>query len=98
MLDSLLLRKSLISALVIAYLFVMAYELFPTLPLRKQLFAPLRPAIEYAGLWQNFAVFVPNPRKNNTYLDAVVAYADGTSVVWNYPRMEQLGLFQRMQQ
>jgi hypothetical protein len=91
------LRKSLINCFLIAYLFVMFYELFPRLPLHHQLFKPVKPAVDYAGLWQTFAVFVPNPRRTNIYLDALISFDDGKSTIWQFPRLEQMSILQRLQ-
>lgn len=55
----------------------------------------LTPVVLYTGLWQNYAVFSPNPRNINVHLEAIVTYNDGSARVWYYPRMERLGLIDR---
>lgn len=47
------------------------------------------------GLWQGWDMFSPNPRTVNIRIGAIVDYADGTSVPFEFPQMDRLGFFER---
>jgi hypothetical protein len=64
----------------------------PVLPICRSL---LRPYFLWSGLFQSWDMFCPIPKSSNSYIEAVVIYADGTEKTWTFPRMEQLTLTQR---
>jgi hypothetical protein len=47
------------------------------------------------GFWQYWNMFSPNPANVDVYLDALVTYQDGTQVVFEYPVMQKLSVFER---
>ncbi len=49
------------------------------------------PYLRFTGLFQKWDMFAPDPSKLNNYVGAVITYRDGTSSMWTFPRMEQLG-------
>src|SRR5688500_9758287 len=46
-------------------------------------------------LWQAWNMFAPNPAMANVYLEAEVTFRDGSRTTWKFPRMEQLGYWER---
>jgi hypothetical protein len=62
------------------------------LPQIKQI---VRPYLLWAGLFQSWDFFAPNPRPINSYLEAVAVTQDHHMRVYNFPRMEQLSYGQR---
>jgi hypothetical protein len=40
-------------------------------------------------------MFSPDPKRVNSYLEAIVIYKDGTSTLWSFPRMELLSANER---
>lgn len=42
------------------------------------------------GFWQYWDMFAPNPSAWDGWVDAVVTFQDGTSLVFQYPRMKRL--------
>ncbi|MBK9282279.1 MAG: hypothetical protein IPM93_29340 [Candidatus Obscuribacter sp.] len=50
----------------------------------------------FLGLDQDFGVFAPVPRNSNPHLVAVVRFKDGTTRIWNSPRMERLGFLEKI--
>ena len=50
----------------------------------------------FLGLDQDFGVFAPVPRNSNPHLVAIVRYKDGTTRIWNSPRMERLGFLEKI--
>lgn len=53
------------------------------------------PYLLYTGLWQSWDMFSPNPMSINAYLEAELTMANGTKKVWEFPRMEKMGLFDK---
>ncbi len=88
-------RIPMISALIVFYVGTSAVYLCPALPWRQRLLSPFWNMIEYTGLWQYYMVFAP-PRTYNLYLQGEVELANGQTVVWKYPRMEELRLLEKM--
>jgi hypothetical protein len=50
----------------------------------------VRPYFIWSGLFQSWDMFSPDPKRVNSYLEAIVIYEDGTSTLWSFPRMELL--------
>ena len=67
----------------------------PACPLRDQLIKPFIGYLNFFGLWQGWSVF-EKPRLYNGYLTAVVQFQDGSRRTWEFPRMEKLGLVEKM--
>jgi hypothetical protein len=90
------LRKPTITMFIVFYIYCGALFLSPPTEWRQTLLSPFWNFIEYVGLWQYYTVFVP-PRIFNLYLEGNVKLENGELLVWKYPRMEQLGLIEKMQ-
>jgi hypothetical protein len=57
----------------------------------------VRPYMLWSGLFQSWEMFAPDPRSTNVYVEAWLTYQDGKTSVWSFPRMEQLGYYDRYQ-
>src|SRR6201987_3067174 len=55
----------------------------------------VRPYFIWSGLFQSRAMFSPDPKRVNSYLEAIVIYKDGSSTFWSFPRMELLSANER---
>ena len=55
----------------------------------------VRPYLIWSGLFQSWDMFSPEPKRVNSYLEAIVIYQDGSSGLWSFPRMELLGFNER---
>lgn len=95
-LNKLRVPKAVISAFILMYVLVLVVWLQPNQRWRNNVLQPVRPIIMFSGLWQNFEVFAPDPRKVNIHLDAEVTFADNTRTIWEYPRMDKLDYLERM--
>jgi hypothetical protein len=51
----------------------------------------------FMGLWQGWDMFSPNPLSLNLDVEADITYRNGQVVNYIFPRMNELGLFQRYQ-
>lgn len=89
------LKKFLATVFVILYLSSIAMWLIPS-TYSNSVPRHIKNLCLFCGLWQNYAVFSP-PRKINLDLAAFIQFADGTQEIWEFPRMEKLDLWSRVQ-
>jgi len=89
-------RKALAWSFIIFYVYTAGLWLCGPSNIRGLLLTPTRAVFNYLGLWQEFSVFGPNPRKKNLNLTATITYEDGTKREWALSRMEQLTPYQKM--
>ena len=61
----------------------------PPLPLFRGM---VRPYFLWAGLFQSWDMFAPNPKRANTYIEAELRYQDGSRKTWTFPRLEEMSL------
>jgi hypothetical protein len=66
------------------------------MPLDSPLTVAIRESVKgymlWTGLFQKWDMFAPDPSKLNNYITATVTYRDGRAAVWEFPRMENLGI------
>jgi hypothetical protein len=55
----------------------------------------VRPYFLWSGLFQSWDTFAPMPKATNSYLEAIILYKDGSTLIWSFPRMELLSLTDR---
>ena len=67
------------------------YLLQPNLVLAR-LLEPMVKFIAFFNLGQGYGVFAPNPATNNSHMVGVVFYSDGSSRLYDFPRMERSSL------
>jgi hypothetical protein len=65
--------------------------------LRNQVAQVVRPYLFFSGTWQSWEMFCPTPGHMNSFLDATVRLADGTTRAWTFPRMRSYNLLERYQ-
>lgn len=69
--------------------------LSPACPLRDAMLKPFLGYLNFFGLWQGWSVF-ESPRKYNEYLTAQITFANGSQKSWDFPRMEKMGVIEKM--
>jgi hypothetical protein len=93
------LKKNLIHAFVLFHLTAVAAWSFTSSDSTSKLHKVVRSRFAFymlpTGLWQAWNMFAPNPAISNVYLEAEVTLADGSRVTWKFPRMNELGYFDR---
>lgn len=57
--------------------------------------ATVRPYLLWTGLFQAWNMFAPDPLRVNTYLGAQVRLANGEVKIWQEPRMDRLGIWDK---
>ena len=58
---------------------------------------PLEPYVIWTGLWHSWDMFAPDPLSLNFNVFAEVGFRDGSLKVWELPRMEKFGLWEKFQ-
>ncbi len=82
------------------YLFVVTYfsiaviSLLPNSPLQSRLIVLTSPLSSSFNLNQNWKLFSPDLREINFCSEAIVEFADGTTKLYEFPRLEQMGAFE----
>ena len=89
------LRKPLISLFILFHLAAVGLWISPAWPLRDALIPVVRPYICSTGLWQDWAMFAPNPLTINVTISAEVLFADGSLQTWKCPQMVELGFLRK---
>lgn len=69
--------------------------MFPALDPQLIIWKPASSYIYFFGLWQNWSLFAPEPKKYNIHLSAVITFNSGKTTVCEFPRMEKLSVFER---
>lgn len=88
--------KAVISVFIIVYVSTVWCWLQPNTIWKNDVLTATKPVVMFFGLYQNYQVFAPSVRSTNAYIDAEVYYPDGRIIMWQYPRMETLGIIDRM--
>ena len=65
----------------------------PLVPLCRDI---VRPYFLWVGLFQSWDMFAPIPKGANTYIEATLRYRDGSQRTWTFPRVEQMGLKEKL--
>lgn len=68
----------------------------PEGPFRTRMIKPVADYMVYLGLWHSWAMFAPKAMDSNFDVRAQVKYQDGSTAEWIAPRMQELGLWERV--
>lgn len=89
-------RRAAIQSFLAFHLLTISCWCLPlTTPLAVLCRSAVRPYFLWAGLFQSWDMFSPNPKDTNSYIEAIILYEDGSTRTWAFPRMERLSLEQR---
>lgn len=89
------LGRLLALAVFASYCGLLLYCQFVPVNLRHGLLKPVTAVFEYLGLWQNYAVFAPNPSHSNIAFQAQIIFADGSYRVIDSPSLGSMGQLER---
>jgi hypothetical protein len=89
-------RRGVISVFILFHLIAIACMASPfDLPPIRNMKDLVKPYMVWAGLFQTWDMFAPNPEGVNSYIKTVVISRDRHIHVWSFPRMEELGFVER---
>jgi hypothetical protein len=93
------LRRAVIHAFVLFHLAAVTAWSFTSTESKAPVDRAVRSAFGWymfpTGLWQAWNMFAPNPGMSNVYVEAEVTLRDGSTATWRFPRMDELGYFER---
>lgn len=87
--------KVVILTLAIAYVVGTALYLSPPSLVAETINTPLVSFWHYFGWSQGWSVFAPNLRRYNPHATATVTFADGSTQLYEFPRMEKMSLLEK---
>lgn len=90
-------KRTLITLFVLVHVYIIFAWGLPGSPFRSVLCHPVSQYVMYAGLWHSWEMFAPDPLAMNLTVEAEITYADGAKGIWEFPRMEKLGFWERFQ-
>lgn len=67
----------------------------PEIPMKRRVDRFFQPSFQWLGLWQNWQMFAPDPRRDDIFVDGQVTLADGRTIERNLSRMWVLPLFEQ---
>jgi hypothetical protein len=88
--------KRLINAFIIFHLVALGLWSLPASEFRNWAAHPFENYILRMGLWHVWDMFAPMPLTINFRCEAEIVYEDGSTRLWDFPRMEKLGIFRRI--
>ena len=88
--------KRLVNLFIIFHLLALGFWSMPGSPLRRRLVRPFEPYVLKLGLWHVWDMFAPTPLMTNFRCEAEILYEDGSENKWEFPRMEKMGLFEKI--
>lgn len=88
-------KRVVITFFIIVHAYIMCVWGLPGSRFRSTLSQPVQDYVLYAGLWHSWDMFSPDPLAVNFRVQAEITYANGAMEVWEFPRMQKLGLWER---
>jgi hypothetical protein len=89
-------KKHFINTFIIMNLMMMLRaQLDSSAPLINFIYTPVTFVQNYFSMWRGWNMFAPNPLRSNNFIDAVVAFEDGSTLEWKFPRTGQDDLIGR---
>jgi hypothetical protein len=90
------LLKLMASIFIVINLMMMIRAQLPSdAPVINYAYTPVTVIQNYLSMWRGWSMFAPNPLRTNQYVDAKVHFKDGTSMIWNFPNIEEKSLLKR---
>lgn len=88
-------RRALANGFILFHLIALGAWGMPASGFRNLIARPFEKYILKFGFWHVWDMFAPIPLKMNFDLDAKLEFRDGSVRLWQFPRMEELGMVER---
>ncbi|HLZ71117.1 MAG TPA: hypothetical protein VKV26_14540 [Dehalococcoidia bacterium] len=88
-------RRAALSVLILLHIAAVLVWLLPASQARSAVQGVSDRYINFAGIWQSWGMFAPEPANLNLYIHAQIRYSDGSKRDWSFPRMDQLDFVTR---
>ncbi len=91
-------KRWVLNAFIVTHIFAILVWSLPTeMKFKVPVNLFFEPYFSLTGLWQGWDMFAPNPRNLQIRMDVKVTFRDQSEKVWDFPRMETLGFYERFQ-
>lgn len=90
-------KRAFLNGFIILQLYVIVFWGMPGSRFRNLMVQLVEPYVIKLGLWHSWDMFSPDPLAVNFNLEAHITFADGSLRIWEFPRMEKLGVWERYQ-
>jgi hypothetical protein len=90
-------KRALINVFIVFHLYIIIFWGMPGSNFRNTMVRWTENYVIKLGLWHSWDMFSPDPLSINFTVEGQITYRDGTTRVWEFPRMEKLGLWKRYQ-
>src|SRR5262245_56964619 len=88
--------RAFLSVLIVGYVPTIFFLTTPSrCPLKNWFAQHTTTFLIWSGLWQGWDMFAPNPLTECTHMDAQVLMSDRTNATWTFPRMSELGFWDK---
>lgn len=92
-----IIRHSLGIAAAVYMLGALCWSMPEGFPLKPAVESLYRPFFQWAGLWQGWDMFAPNPRDEDVFVSTEIYFADGTKKTSVITRMTEFSYLERYQ-
>jgi hypothetical protein len=89
-------RRLVISAFVIFHLSALIIWTIPSCAIKDRFLAPYRYYVLPLGIWQWWAIFAPNPIRENQILEAEVIDAKGIRHIYEFTKIGEMSSWEKM--
>jgi hypothetical protein len=90
-------NRSLINAFIILHVVAIVFWSQPFQYWPRSLVREITSGYMYfCGVWQEWDMFAPGPRRMRIRMDATVTLRDGTRKTWTFPQMDQMTVWDRL--
>jgi hypothetical protein len=86
-----------INAFIALHLYIMVFWGMPGSHFRNTFARPVENYVIKLGLWHSWDMFSPDPLAVNFNVEAHIYFQEGTIRIWEFPRMDKLGMWERYQ-
>lgn len=90
-------KFAFINAFIVLQLYVIIFWGLPGSNFRNIMVRPVEAYVIKTGLWHSWDMFSPDPLAINFHVEAQITLADGIVRIWEFPRMEKMGYWERYQ-
>lgn len=91
------LKKAFINAFILLHLLIIVIWGLPASSFRSTLARHVEKYVIWTGLWHSWDMFSPDPLSLNFNVTAEITYRDGSTKIWEFPRMEKMSIGEKFQ-
>jgi hypothetical protein len=90
-------KRAFINAFIVLHVYIIVFWGMPASNFRNLAVSLVERYVIKMGLWHSWDMFSPDPLAVNFNVEAHITFEDGSMRIWEFPRMEKLGIWERYQ-